>query len=337
MKHFLNKSKLIYALLAVILLAGVSACNMTDPDLPFDLEGTLSNNGAYLRVLKYDTKSFDLADPQTAKFVMTVEYYDGKKNPALDNVEFFVDYSSFSLKPGNDPNQVIKAETTAPILKVPASAFSKNDNGNLQATISVPLKAATDALGLNINSVGVEDRFGLRWVVNTTEGKSYSENDRSTAVAGGFYNSPYFSNVFTVQALAETKFVGNYQFVQQEPGAIAPLGINWLFGQTFTAELSVDPANPLNGRVFTAAPYPAFGVLPSKNVTISLGRTSTMSGAAQSTGIGCGIGLYFGPARSGLVEIDVNDDSSFKLVISENTESDCGVGPKSIVFDVTKL
>jgi hypothetical protein len=149
--------------------------------------------------------------------------------------------------------------------------------------------------------------------------------------------------VFTVQRLEETEFVGTYRFTQAEPGPVPSDSTQFLFGEEFEVELSIDPENTQNGRVFTTVPYPASeeGSLAPVTVPIALARTAIVTVENQGTGIGCGTpgGLAFGSPRSSdnLVEIDINDDSQFTLVLTENVNIDCNVGPGDIVLFAEKI
>lgn len=332
MNTFINRSKIVLVLLAVTLLVGITACDVNDPDLPFDLDGTLSNNGAYLRVLTQ--QPFDIAEGTDASYTLTFEYYDGKDESLLEDVEFFVDYTAFSLDQQNDPDFVEVDETDSPFLTIPASEFSENDDGLPQASVEIPITTVLDALGLDINEIEVEDNFGVRWSLNTTDGRTFSVEDRSPAVAGGFYGSPYFANVNVLQAIPTDMFVGEYEFVQTTPGQI----VGPLFAETFTAELEVDPDAPLNGRVFSQAPLQGWGTLDPVEVPLAFGQTASInSNSAIGTGLTCGAGITFGPASSDLVLIDIEDDSEFTLVIQDNANTDCGVAPYNIVLEATKV
>ncbi|NBB75980.1 MAG: hypothetical protein GVY02_01255 [Bacteroidetes bacterium] len=325
------------ALLVLLLVALVSCDSVSgDPDLPIPLDETLENTGAFLRILSVETAAFDLADRSTAAYTIEVEYFDGEGSSLLQDVDFYAGYTSFALDPAN---QTTVPETADPFLTVPASAFTENENGNPQATISVPLTAVASALGLDVNNIGVEDRFDLRWVVNTTDGRSFSASDASAPVQGGFYSSPYSARVFTVQALDETAFAGDYLFEAQGTGVFG-----WqTFSSSFTTELSVDPDNTLNGRVFTAEPYAegwgdVEGPLNPITVPIALGRTATATGEV-TTGLGCTLSLAVGPitdqAANGVI-INIDDDSQFTMVIGDNTRGACGTGPVDVAFTVTK-
>jgi hypothetical protein len=322
--------------LVLVLTALVSCDSITgDPDLPIPLDETLSNTGAFLRIISTESAAFDLAEPSNASYQIEVEYFDGEGSSLLENVEFYAAYESFGLKP-EDRTSI--SETENPVFVVPASEFTENDNGLPSATISIPLAEVTDGLGLDISNVGVEDRFDIRWVVNLTDGRSFSASDASPAIGGGFYDSPYAARVFTVQALDPSEFTGTYLFEAQGTGVFG-----WqTFSSSFTAELSIDEDNTLNGRVFTAEPYAEdWGGLTPIDVPIALGRTATVSGSSNgiTTGLGCTLSLAVGPitdsANNGVI-IDLADDSQFTLVLGDNVRGACGVGPTDVAYTVTK-
>lgn len=337
MKYLNNR--ITSALMVLLLVALVSCDSVTgDPDLPIPLDETMENTGAFLRITNVETAAYDLAVAQEAAYTIDVEYFDGEGSTLLENVEFYVGYTSFALDPA-DATTI--PETSSPFMTVPASEFTEGESGLPSTTISVPLTAVAEAVGLDVADVGVEDRFDIRWVVNLTDGRSFTAKDASAPVTGGFYNSPYAARVFTVQALDETEFVGEYLFEAQGTGVFG-----WqTFSSSFTAELSVDPDNTLNGRVFTAQPYAedwgnGDGNAPLDPITvpIALGRTATATGEV-STGLGCTLALAVGPitdqAANGVV-IDIEDDSQFTMVLGDNTRGACDTGPVDVAFTVTK-
>lgn len=335
MRYLLNL-KFSSALFVLLLFAGVSCDTITgDPELPIPLDETLENTGAFLRINSVEVAAFDLADLSTASYTINVEYFDGEGSTLLENVEFYASYQSFGLNP---EDRTVIPETDQPVFTVPASAFTENERGLPATTISVPLTAVLDGLGLTTDDVGVEDRFTLRWVLNLTDGRSFSADDAAPAIGGGFYSSPYQANVFTVQALGASEFTGPYMFDSQGAGVFG-----WeTFSDVFEADLTVDPNNTLNGRVFTAEPYADdWGGLAPIDVPITLGRTSTanVGSGGVGTGLGCTVGLAVGritdPAANGVI-IDVSDDSEFTMVLSDNIRGDCGAPPVDVAFTVTK-
>lgn len=322
-----------YIFIPALLVMLVSCDTLSgDPDLPIPLEETMNNTGAFLRIASVQSAAFDLADMETATYAFEGEYFDGEGSTLLENVEFYASYESFALDPAN---VVTIDETTDPVFTVPSSAFSVDEESGLPtANISVPFLSVAEGLGLDTANVEIEDKFTLRWDVNLTDGRTFTAKDASPALGGGFYNSPYRSTVFTVKQLPESDFVGTYTFEAQNTGVFGW----WTFSETFNADLSVDPANTLNGRVFTAEPYAEdWGGLAPITVPIALGQTAAVT-SEVGTGLGCGVGLAVGPLTddNNKTLIDVEDDSQFTLVLADNTRSDCGATPTDIFFTVTK-
>lgn len=321
------------ALMVLLMVALVSCDSITgDPDLPIPLDETLNNTGAFLRVLNVESAAFDIADRSSASYTIDVEYFDGEGSSLLENVEFYAAYESFALDPGNT---VTIPETSDPFLTIPASEFSKNENGLPAATISISLADVAEALGLDPADVGIDDVFEIRWVVNTTDGRSFSVDDASAAIQGGFYSSPYFARVAAVQSLEESEFTGEYLFEAQGTGAFG-----WqMFSSSFTAELRIDPDNTLNGRVFTATPYTNSPYqLDPITVPIVIGNTATAR-TDVATGHLCTLDATIGPITDSQNRelIDIEDDSQFTLVLGDNTQGACGTSPTDVTFTVTKL
>lgn len=332
----------ITSIFLVFLMLSLFSCEQTTstsggPQLKELLDESKQSTGAFLRVAAVQSAAFDLAVPNEAAYTFKAEYEDGKGNSLLKNVEFYVGYESFALDPSQ--RETID-ETSDPFFTVSASKFEEDSKSGLPtATVSVPLTEAVSALpNLSMSDLGVGDSFKLRWKINLTDGRSFSVDESSAPVSGGFYSSPFFARVKTVQKLPEDKFTGMYHFEAQGTGVFG-----WpTFYPSFDAELSVNPDNTLNGRVFTAKPYPpehtGWDLAPIE-VPIALGPTATPS-ATVGTGLGCSAGLAVGPmsnpAANGVI-IDVTDDSEFTLVVGDNVRADCGASPVDVTYTVTKL
>lgn len=335
MKYFNNN---ITSTLLVLLLVALVSCDSisSDPELPIPLDETLENTGAFLRVASVEVAAFDVANLSESSYTFTGEYFDGEGSTLLENIDFYVSYESFALDPAD---RVTIPETDQPFYTVPASEFTVDEESGLPtATISVPFTAVLAGLNLDAADVAVEDRFNLRWTLNLTDGRSFSAGDASPAVGGGFYNSPYTAQVFTVKALEADEFTGTYLFEAQNRGVFGW----WTFSETFTADLTVDPNNTINGRVFTAEPYAEnWGGLAPLDMPVSFGQTASIATGSNGLGVGLGCGgpgLAIGPMTddSNTTLIDINDDSQFTMIVGDNVRSGCGSPPIDITFTVTK-
>lgn len=337
-------------LISTVLIVVVSACS-TDPDLPFDLDGTLENTGAFLRVLSVESAAFDVGDPGNAAYIFVGEVGDVENGQATDRIEFFVSYDD-ALRQTNIP------EPDNPLKTYNVSDLDiRESSGRPFGTFSITLDEILAYLpGLDApTDLGVGDRFNIRWVVVMNDGKRFSLDDRNNAVAAtSAFRSPYFAQSEVVVSLSPNLFVGDYTFEQQNPSPIfiwatqfGPAGLNddgLLFNSqtnpdgVFTTSLSVDPENELVGRLFTATVLQEWGFGPSETA-IQFGFYTTASRANLATsGLGCGGGgIVVGPVEGDVRgSFDPTNDESFTIVIGDNANTDCGFPNEDIVFEVTK-
>jgi len=327
-----------YILTSVILFAMVSCDMFSDPDLPIPLDETMDNTGAFLRILDIETAGFDLLEIQDAAFVFTAEYWDNEGQSLLDEVVF---YSNFTAAEGQIPD----VERTM-IKSYSLDEFGENpDSGWPMKTFEISITEVNAILGIDEEDNLLGDRYRIDWVLELTDGRSFTSAEMSPAITGGFFNSPGARNVDVVAAIPEEDFVGTYLFTQTNTASLGPVfGVPMLYGaMQFEADLSVDPNNTLNGRVFQAAYLAAFGVSPHTNaITVALANDTdnnsvTLSGVFNS-GLGCGgPSLQIGPENDQSSQFDLDDDSSFTMTIYDNIESACGGSPVDVIFEVEKL
>jgi len=325
-----------YILTVAILLPLVSCSLFDDPDLPIPLDETMDNTGAFLRILDVETAAFDVLNLETAAYVFTVEYFDNEGQSLLDNVEFYSNYTSV------DGVEIGRTQFKT----VDPSGWGTNEQtGWPSTTIDLQITEINDALGIDEANNRLGDRYQIDWVLNLTDGRSFTVDDMSPAISGGFFNSPSFTSVNVSARIEPQLFVGNYRFTQLNPASLGPVfGVPQVFGaMEFEAELSVDPNNDFNGRVFNAAYLAAFGVAPHSNsIVISLAEDTdnnsvTLPGSFNS-GLGCGgPPLMMAPENEQVSQFDLDDDSEFIMALLENPEGACGGSPTLVRFQVEKL
>ena len=326
-----------YIITSVLLLGTVASCDslVGEPDLPIPLNETLSNTGAFLRVLEVTSAAIDIADPANAAYSFSGEVSDVDQGANAESVTFYVSYRSVDEATSGYTLSEVEVKTYN------ASSFTTNETSGLPGTtFSVSLTEMLDAFGSNlaVGDVSIGDRFDLRWDLTLKDGTVFTNEDMSAATTGGFYASPFFARVSVVVSLAEGDFVGSYNFTQRAAssdiaGAFAN-GWIWEGAQSFDADLSVNPDNTINGRVFTATPLAEYGVA-AREYPLDFGLFLTLAGDVTS-GLTCGGGIYYGIASENRGSFDPNDDSSFEMVIKENSLSDCGLAGEEIFFDVVK-
>lgn len=330
--------KLFKHAITVVLLISMAACSVNEDKFPFPLDTILESNGAYLRILDVESAGFDILDLENAAYIFTGEVFDKENGDLLESVEFYVSYTS--------ADGTTIEETAQPIKTYSASDFTRGGVNNLpQTRVVIGIEEVLGPLGLTRDDLLIGDRFRVRWDLNLTTGETFSANDANPVVTGGaFFSSPYLANVGVVAAIPEDQFVGTYQFTQLNPGSTGALfGIPQVYeSMQFEADITVDPNNTLNGRVFQAAYLAAFGAAPHDNrIEIALANdpadnSVTLAGYFGS-GLSCG-GPELGLDRESeqISQFDIADDSEFLMVIQENPLGGCGGTPTDVRFQVVK-
>lgn len=155
--------------------------------------------------------------------------------------------------------------------------------------------------------------------------------------------------LFQIAELSDDQFTGTYAFTQLEPSSsvAGEFSEGWLFdeSQVFTAELHLNPASSPNGRIFTASPLPEFGEFETDfPILFEIEQHPDSNAVTLETEVSIELycdddeSIMYGPATmSNAGSFDVNDDSEFTLVISDNSNSKCDLGPDDITFQATKV
>lgn len=328
-----------YILSTVLIVAVVSCDSLTDPDLPFDLDGTLSEDatGGFFRIVSMESAALDLGDPENARWEFVGEFADQQNGELSDRIEMFVTY--LPVERGDDDENVIP-ERSEPIKVYSTSDFEIGGSNNRpRGTVSITLQEFLDYFDVldSDDDLDIGDRFDVRWVLHMNDGRTFTNTDVNDSMSSTpAFRSPFFAQVNVVVSLEEDDFIGDYQLSQQSGGIIlgGPLMNN---AMEFTTSFSVNEDNPLVGRIFNANPYEQFGHAANRDYPVQFGLFTTL-GSNVGTGLGCagGPGLAFGAASENRGEFDPLDDSGFTMVIAENTLEDCGAPIEEIEFVVTR-
>lgn len=137
-------------------------------------------------------------------------------------------------------------------------------------------------------------------------------------------------SIFEVCALLDD-FTGNYE-MDQLSAIFAPAGVTALDEGVKAVTVGSNPFE----RVFTAEPYPGFG-LPEQVVRMSFTCDGVFLARDINTGIGCsGNNIQF--VRSTIPgTYNTADDTVFELRFVENSTNSCGASPIQARFRFTKL
>lgn len=335
----------------LLLLVGV-ACEVNSDKFPVDfVKMTQSENtGAFARVVNAEGSVWNVLDIENAEYTVTLEFDDATNGGQVENVEFYVGYFDNTAGAVSD----IEADASSIFRTIESSDFTTNQESGLpRVTTTFTSTQLTDQLGIDPDDVGINASFALRWQINTSTGKTFGPDNSGLNITGGaFYNSPFAQNIAVSLEVPQDQFTGTYEMVQnaQYQGGNVGDGDGWMFGDdaTSTVEITVDPDNELNGRVFNTDEggyLDGFGFGTDIDpIKFALTRTPegtnyTTLTANSGTGLTCGNGgIFIGPPpeTSQQGTWTDGDDQEFTLVIVDDVTADCVPPSEPVTYTLTK-
>ncbi|MBW8199972.1 hypothetical protein [Flagellimonas abyssi] len=172
-------------------------------------------------VFRATTPSSDVASQNflfnfpTSTYSVTFEVEDNKQGELLQDVEVYASYTG-----ADEADSVDETLVTT----LPASAFSPNDVDLPSITVEFTLAELATALGLSESDfVGTipEDyaggsSFTIRYVLNLTDGRSFSSGNLNSTVSGGSYFKSPFVYSIPVACPPITPTPGEWTIEQQD-------------------------------------------------------------------------------------------------------------------------
>ena len=313
--------KTIFKKLSVVFLALIVFACETENTVIDDVFDTVQN-GAILRQVATEG-AIDLYNTASTVSV-TLEYQDAEGSSLLSNVSVFL---SFIDKNGTDDSF-----SNVPLGTIEASEFSPSVYNLPEATFTYSFAQALAAGGLNQGQINGGDQFVLNFQLNLSDGRSYGSANvnGNVAAVGGYYSSPYRLANNVVCLPPEGFAVGTYSFITD-----APQMFGGAYGDTFSTEVNIVATGPTTRQFITD--YLGFGLERTFDFDLVCGDVLVPPG--QGSGLSCGGNpLEWGPASDGSTgAFDGNDDSSFTIVIDNNTNDACGDTATLHNFVLTKL
>ncbi|MGB0294380.1 MAG: hypothetical protein ACPGAO_06085 [Flavobacteriaceae bacterium] len=313
--------KTIFKKLSVVFLALIVFACETENTVIDDVFDTVQN-GAILRQVS-TAGAIDLYNTASTVSV-TLEYQDAEGSTLLSNVSVFL---SFVDKNGTDDSF-----SNVPLGTIEASEFSPSIYNLPEATFTYSFAQALAAGGLNQGQINGGDQFVLNFQLNLSDGRSYGSANvnGNVAAVGGYYSSPYRLANNVVCLPPEGFAVGTYSFITD-----APQMFGGAYGDTFSTEVNIVATGPTTRQFITD--YLGFGLERTFDFDLVCGDVLVPPG--QGSGLACGGNpLEWGPASDGSTgAFDGNDDSSFTIVIDNNTNDACGASATLHNFVLTKL
>ena len=159
------------------------ACS-EDDKLTVDIQDTVER-GAVLRTISNDPNSF-VFDDAASVWTVNLEQQDLEDGELLSNVEVYVNFIDATPADGT------VTATESLVATIAAGDFSPGVNGLPRTEYSLSYGDALAALGLTIDPSYASDQINIRFVLNLTDGRSFTNTDLTGTVQGGsFFASPY--------------------------------------------------------------------------------------------------------------------------------------------------
>lgn len=172
--------------------------------------------------------------------------------------------------------------------------------------------------------VGVDDEL-------TTEGVNLILGLDPEALGNAVAAAPFNVRIVEICPVESSFMVGDYT-ISFVSGGIAAAGFAPAMGDGTVVTLVEGEAS--TERVFNVKFYPSFGFSnPPVDFSFSLSCGETISNGiinGGASGVGCGGSIAFGPGATNGV-YDTADDSSFTLVMTEDTEEICGSSAQTVM------
>lgn len=196
MKTYIKQITYCFFAISIILL---QSCT-NDESTPNDVFNN-TTQGAILRTIKVNQGTFNFFDT-SSKWSVTVEEQDNTQGELFSEIQLFATHTK---------NGVTATEKLVKI--IPASTFTKGENGLPRGEVSATLAETLAKLGLTTGQYTTSDKISMRLVLKLTDGRTFSSTNSAGAVIGGVYfSSPFLYSVQFFCPLANVStFNGNYK------------------------------------------------------------------------------------------------------------------------------
>lgn len=180
MKRYIKNTIILFSAAAITLSCDSS--NKTIDDV-FD-EVT---RGAVFRAttpaLDIAAQSFNFNDPAST-FEVAFEVEDHEEGALLADVDVYTTFTS-AADPASSVSEVL-------VTTIPASAFTTNASGLPATTVVLSLGELATAAGLTQDDYTGGDSFAIRFALNLTDGRTFTNTNTASTVSGGsYFRSPF--------------------------------------------------------------------------------------------------------------------------------------------------
>ncbi|MDF4221395.1 hypothetical protein PXC01_07345 [Maribacter sp. M208] len=200
-----NLRKLLYGSLS--LLVFTTSCEYNET--PLDEDIVAANEGAVLTTVSTVGGTINKLDPAQSTLENTVLFNDFDENDTVESIDLYLLFADTT--PVN--NEVITVDE-AFIENVPGSAFAIGDSGFPEHTYSLSGDTMLDLVGLTADDIDGGDLFILRYVLNLTDGRSFSAADTGVNVRTTSHSTPF--RYSSVVVCFKTPEPGDYTLTMED-------------------------------------------------------------------------------------------------------------------------
>jgi len=314
----MKMKKIVRNILGIASIFIIGACE--DSDEVFDQITGNETRGAVLRTSNLISNELPIGD-DSAIFEVELEVQDQENGTLVDNVEIYVGFNDNTDEVGPGTNVAEQLYAT-----VNNSEFTVGEFGLPRFTVSITLNDMLSFVGRNSSDITGGDNFPIRFALNLTDGRRYTNTDNSGTLTGAFFSSPFLYTPTVVCPIAEDAFVGSY-VVNTDPGS-GPGGGAPIWDADLAVELVIGETSTQRVLEATYLPTLNIGNGPAE-LAFDLVCGEIVVPGDQASGLACaGNPINWGPPLSSANgSYDVADDSTFTVVFNEDEDNGCGGGP----------
>ncbi|WP_298473336.1 hypothetical protein [uncultured Maribacter sp.] len=195
----------LYSFLCIFLLTTSCEYNKT----PLNEDIVAQNEGAVLTTVSTVGGTINKLNPSESLLENTVLFNDFDENDTIESIDLYILFADTT--PVN--NEVLNIDE-AFIENIPGSAFTVGDSGFPEHTYSINAATMLDAVGLTANDIDGGDLFILRYVLNLTDGRSFSAADTGTNVRTTSHVTPF--RYSSVVVCFKTPEAGDWTLVMED-------------------------------------------------------------------------------------------------------------------------
>jgi len=153
---------------------------------PLDEDTVAQNEGAVLTTVSTVGGTVNKLNPAESILENTVYFNDFDENDTIESIDLYLLFADTT--PVN--NEVLEIDEVF-IENVPASAFAVGDSGFPEHTYSLNGENMLDLVGITADVIDGGDLFILRYDLNLTDGRSFSDVDTGTNVRTTSHVTPF--------------------------------------------------------------------------------------------------------------------------------------------------